>query len=126
MAAEEAPLWLALLLVSRPARWTMRTPALYCSSGLTSPLQVTAQLFVATSSRPCRLSSGVEIVTVFCLSRAVGVCCSIVASRKREDEALHEGELPPKDLERAEAAMRALIRIFLLLDFALVWLFLAS
>ena len=39
---------------------------------------------------------------------------------KREDEALHEGELPPKDLERAEAAMRALIRIFLLLDFALV------
>jgi hypothetical protein len=45
---------------------------------------------------------------------------------KREDEALHEGELPPKDLERAEAAMRALIRIFLLLDFALVCLFLAS
>ena len=44
----------------------------------------------------------------------------------REDKALQEGELPPKDLERAEAAMRALIRIFLLLDFALVCLFFAS
>jgi hypothetical protein len=50
----------------------------------------------------------------------------IAASRKREDRALHQGELPPKDFERAEAAMRALIWIFLLLDFALASLFLAS
>ena len=100
----------------------MRTSALYCSSGLTSALQVTAQMFVAT----CRLSSGVEIVTVFCLSGAAGLLFYSRKQVKREKEALHEGELSPKDLERAEAALRALIRIFLLLDFALVCLFLAS
>jgi hypothetical protein len=60
------------------------------------------------------------------LRRATGIGSSIIASRKREDRALHQGELPPKDFERAEAAMRALIWIFLLLDFALASLFLAS
>lgn len=45
---------------------------------------------------------------------------------KREDKALHQGELPPKEFERAETAMRALIWIFLLLDIALACLFLAS
>ena len=81
-------------------------------------------MFAATSTHPCRLLSSVEMGN----SILFEPCRSkwLFSSRNqatREDKALQEGELPPKHVERAEGAMRALIRIFLLLDFALVCLF---